>query len=189
MPAGYSARCKVCNSPHRVQIEEWARKEGLSPRAISARLASEFGEPVSHKAVWRHLKDHFDVRAEARGLYEESKAKMEEFAGKRVSEVEELDGAIARAAALNRKVTALLDGMLPDADGDKSGRAMALRIPRSLVELYSATSAELRQHVKQKQGLLGDDPDSKLADAVVATLEELQELYQDANTRQEGTDS
>lgn len=171
MPAGYSARCKVCNSPHRVLIEEWARKEGLSPRAISQRLAAEFGEVISHKGIWRHLRDHFDVKAEARDLYEESKGKMQELARKQVSEMEELDGAIERAAALNKKVAAVLDGMLPDADGDESRRAMALRIPRSLVELYSSTSAELRQHVKQKQELLGDDPGSKKADAVQSLVD------------------
>ncbi len=173
MPAGYSTRCKVCNSPNRVRVEEWSKKEGLSPRAISARLASEFGDVVSHKAVWKHLKDHFDVKAEARDLYEKSKENMGEIARAQVSEVQEIDAAMIRAATLNRKVTAVLDGMLPDGktEGDDSRRAAALRIPRSLVELYTSTSAELRQHVRQKQELLGDDPESKKADAVLSLVD------------------
>jgi len=128
------------------------------------RLGKQGRRPYSefHEAV---------KKAEARDLYEESKGKMQELARKQVSEMEELDGAIERAAALNKKVAAVLDGMLPDADGDESRRAMAFRIPRSLVELYSSTSAELRQHVKQKQELLGDDPGSKKADAVQSLVD------------------
>lgn len=65
-------------------------------------------------------------KAEARDLYEESKGKMQELARKQVSEMEELDGAIERAAALNKKVAAVLDGMLPAVRNVKLQRADAL---------------------------------------------------------------
>lgn len=179
MPAGYSARCKVCNSPHRVQVEQWATEEGLSPRAISARLAKEFQESIGHKSIWQHLREHFDVRTEARERYQKSQVIMEKAVKKQLSDIEMLDSIARESYDLHKSAKEWLKELV-----ENKGR-----IPKSLVDLLSTTAGEVRQHLRAKAELLGDDPDSKLADAVVATLEELQELYQDANSRQEGTDS
>lgn len=179
MPAGYSSRCKACNSPHRAQIEEWARSDGLSPRAISARLQEKFSEQISHKAIWRHLSEHFDVKAEAREQYQKSRAAMQESVKKQLSDIEMLDSIARESYDLHKSAKEWLKELV-----ENKGK-----IPKSLVDLLSSTAGEVRQHLRAKAELLGDDPDSKLADAMVATLEELQELYQDANSRQEGTDS
>jgi len=62
MPAGYSSRCKVCNSQHRVEIEKWAKEDGLSARVISAKLKEEFGEEISYKSIWQHLNEHLTLK-------------------------------------------------------------------------------------------------------------------------------
>ncbi len=96
MPARYSFMCKVCNSPHRLDIERWAQEDGLSSRAISRKLAAEFEENIGHKSVWQHLKEHFDIKAEARELYAKSQEHMRGMVEKHVSDIEKLD-AISRA--------------------------------------------------------------------------------------------
>lgn len=71
MPVGYSARCKVCNSPHRAEIEKWVKEEGISAREAARQLA-EMGEKISHEAIRRHMLEHFDVTAEVRKQYHKS---------------------------------------------------------------------------------------------------------------------
>ncbi len=179
MPVGYSSRCRVCNSPHRVEVEQWCKDEGLSPRTVALRLREAYGEKISHQSIWLHMKEHFDVQAEAREQYQKSQANMQKAAEKQLSDIEMLDSIAQESYDLHKSVKEWLRQLVENKD----------RVPKSLVDLLSVTAGEVRQHLKAKAELLGDDPGSKVADAMVATLEELQELYQDANSRQEGTDS
>lgn len=147
MPAGYSARCKVCNSPHRALIEKWAKQDGLSPRAISDKLREEFQESISHKSIWRHLNEHFDVKAEAREQYQRSQEQFQEAVKKRLTDIEMLDSIIQGNFELHQAAKAWLDDLL-------NGRK---RIPKTLVDLLAVTAGEVRQQLKQKQTMLGED--------------------------------
>ncbi len=171
MPAGYSARCKVCNSPHRAEVERW-RGEGLSYQAIADRLA-DLGECVSYESVRRHLANHFNVKAEARRQYEKSKAAMREQVDRTLSEVEMLDGVARRSYKLLEATSAWLDELLDPARGGRQ------EPPRELVRLHAALAAEVRQHLLAKASVLGEDGMGRLADAVALTLEELQERYRE----------
>lgn len=176
MPAGYSSRCKVCNSPHRALIEKWAKENGLSPRVISEKLEQEYGEKISHKSIWRHLNEHFDVKAEVREQYQKSQEQLQKQVEKTLSDVEMLD----RIAQGNYELYIAVKEWIDQIVQEKRKAP-----PRSLVDLLSTAAAEVRQQLKQKQELLGDDPESKMADALVATLEELQELYINAHGSKE----
>jgi len=179
MPAGYSSRCKVCNSQHRVQIEKWAKEDGLSARAISAKLKEEFDEEISHKSIWQHLNEHFDVKAEVRKQYQKSQEQYQKVVEKQLSDLEMLDATIADNYDLSQATTAWLKDLI-----DKREKP-----PLALVQLREKLQSEMRQAIKQKLELTGDDPESKKADALVATLEELQELYINAHGSQERTES
>lgn len=148
MPAGYSSRCKVCNSPHRVEIERWAQENGMSPRAISARLASEFGESIGYKSIWQHLREHFDVKAEAREQYQKSQEQLKQQVKKRLSDLEMLDAIAQGDFELHEAARAWLNELM-------EARA---KIPKTLVDLLAATAGEVRQQLKQKQAMLGEDP-------------------------------
>ena len=161
MPAGYSSRCKVCNSQHRVQIEKWAKEDGLSPRMISARLKDEFGEQISHKSIWQHLNEHFDVKAEVRERYQKSQEQYQRTVEQRLSDLEMLDATIADNFELSQATTTWLHDLI-----NKRGR-----IPQPLVQLREKLQSEMRQAIKQKQELLGDDPESKKADAVQSLVD------------------
>ncbi|ADD02654.1 hypothetical protein TthWC1_2577 [Thermoanaerobacter thermohydrosulfuricus WC1] len=169
MPAGYSTRCKVCNSLHRVEIEKWAKEDGLSPRAISAKLKEEFGEQISHKSIWQHLCEHFDVKAEARKQYKKSQQQMETSVKKALSDLQMLDFIAQDSYELHQAVRAWLDELIRQKG----------KIPKTLVDLYGVTASEVRQQLKQKSELLGDDPMSRLADGVATWAELVQAVMTD----------
>lgn len=147
MPAGYSSRCKVCNSQHRAEIEKWVKEEGVSTREAAKRLA-DLGEKVSHEAIRRHMIEHFDVRAEAREQYQKSQEQFQEVVKKRLSDIEMLDAIIQGDFELHQSAKAWLDDLV----------AERKRIPKTLVDLLAATAGEVRQQLKQKQAMLGEDP-------------------------------
>ncbi len=161
MPAGYSSRCKVCNSQHRVEIERWAKEDGLSPRMISAKLKEGFGEQISHKSIWQHLNEHFDIKAEVREQYQKSQEHCQKIVEKQLSDLEMLDATIADNFELSQATTTWLNDLI-----NKRGR-----IPQPLVQLREKLQSEMRQAIKQKQELLGDDPESKKADAVQSLVD------------------
>lgn len=112
MPAGYSSRCKVCNSQHRVEIERWAKEEGMSPRAISSKLKEEFNEAISHKSIWQHLNEHFDMKAEVREQYQKSQEQYKKAVEKQLSDIEMLDATIADNYELSQATTAWLKDLI-----------------------------------------------------------------------------
>ncbi len=161
MSAGYSSRCKVCNSQHRAEIEEWAKEEGMSPRAISSRLKEKFGEEISYKSIWQHLNEHFDIRAEAREQYQKSQQQYQRAVKKQLSDIEMLDATINDNFELSQATVAWLKDLI-----DKRKKP-----PMALVQLREKLQSEMRQAIKQKQEILGDDPESKKADAVQSLVD------------------
>lgn len=155
MPVGYSAKCKLCNSEYRAEVEQWIKEEGLSLRAASERLKSEYGVKIGHVAISRHMNEHFDVKAEARRQYAKSQAEMNKQVNKRLSEVEMLDS-IARE---NYELFLSVRNWARDLVEERG------KLPKSVVDLLSVTAAEVRQQLKQKAELLGEDTkDDLLAD-------------------------
>lgn len=162
MPVGYSARCRVCNSAYRAEIEKWCKEEGLSPRAASARLLEQYKEKISHKSIWQHMTEHFDVRAEAREQYLKSKQQMDKLVQKHLNEIEMLERVAAVEYELHQATGAWLTELV----------RQRARLPMALVALHEKTASELRQTVKTKAELLGNDPVNELANALRALWEE-----------------
>ena len=169
MPVGYSARCRVCNSPHRAEIEQWCKDEGLSPRAAAARLLERYGEKITHVTIWRHMQEHFDIRAEAREQYRKSQEQMQVSVQKCLSDLQMLDSIAHDSYELHQAVRAWLADLIKERG----------KIPRVLVELLAVTASEVRQQLKQKAELLGDDPVSRLADGVATWAELVQAAASD----------
>lgn len=172
MPAGYSPRCKVCNSQHRVEIEKWAKEDGLSTRVISAKLKEEFGEEISYKSIWQHLNEHFDVKAEVREQYQKSQQQYQKAVEKRLSDIEMLDATITDNFELSQATTAWLKDLIRQRE----------KIPLALVQLREKLQSEMRQAIKQKLELTGDDPLNNIADALRLLWSD-----DDADTESEGT--
>ena len=173
MPAGYSSRCKVCNSQHRVEIEKWAKEEGMSPRAISSKLKEEYGENISYKSIWQHLNEHFDVKAEVREQYQKSQEQYQKTVEKRLSDIEMLDATINDNFELSQATTAWLKDLIEKRE----------KPPLALVQLREKLQSEMRQAIKQKLELTGDDPLSNVADVLSALWSEDND---DVNSESEG---
>lgn len=157
MPAGYSSRCKICNHPRRAEIEQW-HLDGASFREIERRLEGS----ISFAAIRNHFVEHFNVKEEAALQYQASQQQLEQAAAQRVSEIQLIDQVIARSAKLNAVAGARIQEHLDR--GEKP--------PKALVDLYGVTAAEIRQHAKTKQELLGETPADDLADVLMKLVED-----------------
>lgn len=168
MALGYSSRCKICNSEHRSAAERM-RQEGHSYRAIQ-RWLKEHGLSVSVPSIKNHFDEHFPVQKEAaERYYEQSKAMFEEAVEQRLSEIEMLDRVAATEFELHQATGQWLTELV----------AERKKLPMALVVLHEKTAGELRQAIKQKAELLGDDPISRLADGVATWAELVQAAADD----------
>ncbi|WPD20192.1 hypothetical protein [Thermaerobacter composti] len=157
MPAGYSSRCKICNHPRRAAIEQW-HLDGASFREIQRRLEGT----VSFAAVRNHFVEHFNVREEAFLQWEASQQQLEQAGAKRVSDIQLIDQVIERSAKLNAAAASRIQEYMERNE----------KPPKALVDLYGVTAAELRQHAKAKQELLGETPADDLAEVLMRLVGE-----------------
>jgi len=164
MPAGYSSRCKACNSPLRTQIEQWHCKDGDSSRVISAKL-KELGEKISDRALDNHFDEHYNVPNVACEQYTKSKANIQKDAEELLSEIEILDSIVSGKHKLHQKIEKIISNRLKGLDEIKELRELP-KIPAAYVTLYTGCAAEIRQAMKTKQELLGEDSGSKKAGAM-----------------------
>ena len=164
MPAGYSSRCKACNSPLRLQIERWKVKDGLKTTEISLRL-KEMGEPISRPALDNHFAEHYDVQSEVQEQYNQSQVALSQAAGERVTEIQILDDVVTGKRTLHQKLEKILTNRLNGLEDTKEPRELP-KIPQAYVSLYVGCASEIRQFLKTKQELLGEDAGAKKAKAM-----------------------
>jgi hypothetical protein len=182
MPAGYSSRCKACNSPNRLQIEAW-HKGGDSSRIIAARL-KELGEKISDRALDNHFAEHFNVQREVQEQYQKSLANLQKDAGERVVEIQILDDIVAGKQKLHRTIESLLSSRLTDLEGAKD-LAELPKLPAAYVALYTGCASGICQALKTKQELFGEDGAGRQARAMETWVDLMME---DDNTPEQGTE-
>jgi len=152
------------------------RQEGQSYRAIQQWL-KERGLSVSVPSIKNHFDEHFPVRQEAaERYYQKSREVFEEAVEKRLSDLEMLDKVIARNYRLHQIAARMAEeamttprpvitkyGPLRD---EKTGEIVkeCMPPPKTVVELLNGTAAELRQAIKTKAELLGEDEDKNRID-------------------------
>lgn len=104
---GYGGRCRPCNSPHRVEIDQ-RLLAGESARRVSEWLAG-LGETISHTSLLGHRTEHLDARAEAAALVEAATPVFSAAVGKIVADASVLDQvagiALRTATALEKTVS------------------------------------------------------------------------------------
>lgn len=164
MPAGYSSRCKTCNSSHRLEIEAW-HKEGKSAEAIEILLKEAYGEEISCRAIRNHISEHYDVPAAVQEQYHRSQANLERDAGERISEIQTLDEVVAGKHRLHRTLEKIISNRLEGLEESEEIEELP-KLPQSYVQLYNGCASEIRQCLKTKQELLGEDSGAKKAQAM-----------------------
>ena len=176
MAAALSNKCKTCTSEHRLDIEAW-HTEGKTSREISVRLKA-LGEKISDRAIDNHFATHYDVTDEVKEQYAQSQLNLEAEAGERVNEIKALDDLVAGKIELHKKLEAILGQMVSKIKIEKDTVAYEIdlpKLPQAYVNLYNGLSAEIRQALKTKQELLGEDPGSKKAGALESWIDLMME--------------
>lgn len=163
MPAGYSSKCKTCKSPYRLQIEAW-HGDGLSPETIELKLKG-LGESISWRAIHNHFQAHYDVQGAVREMYLRSQAALQETAEKCVSEIQMLDGIAQEKYGLHQKLGRILTNQISELEDAKEVVELP-KLPKPYVDLFIGCASEIRQTLKTKQELLGDDPESRKANSI-----------------------
>lgn len=89
--AKYATRCKVCNSPHRNEIETLLAQGWGTPR-ISQWLKDTYSEEISHKSIYKHKMNHWNVQREiaARISTQQSQELFEQQVQKGITRIESL---------------------------------------------------------------------------------------------------
>lgn len=87
--AGYSSRCRACNSERRAEIDR-RLLAGESARAVAEWLSSA-GEKLSYVALANHKASHLDVPAEAAKIVEAASPAFDAAVRKVVADVAVLD--------------------------------------------------------------------------------------------------
>ena len=164
MPAGYSSRCKACNSPNRLQIEVWRQKDGLSTRTISAML-KESGELISYRALDNHFSEHYNVPAEIEEQYTKSQVNLQQEASEGVSEIKILDSMMESKHRLHQTLDSILTNRLAGLAEKEEDRDLP-KLPMAYVSLYTGCATGICQAMKTKQELLGEDGAARQAKAM-----------------------
>jgi hypothetical protein len=182
MPAGYSSRCKACNSPNRLQIEAW-HKVGDSSRNIAARL-KELGEKISDRAFDNHFAEHYNVQAEVQEQYQQSQANLQKEASERIADIQVMDDIVAGKQKLHRTIESILSGQLKGLEKAKDLVELP-KLPAAYVSLYIGCASGICQALKTKQELLGEDGAGRQAGAMETWVDLMME---DDNTPEQGTE-
>lgn len=176
MPAGYSSRCKTCNSPHRLDVEKW-HDEGMSDLAISKRLKG-MGLTITDKSLANHFNEHYNVQSELKEQYAEqyaqSQANLAVTVESRISEIEVLDSEVAGKHKLHEKLERILTKRLEGLDGTDAIEDLP-KIPMAYVSLYTGCTQGICLALKTKLELLGEDSASKKANAIESWVDLMME--------------
>lgn len=156
--AGYSAKCKTCNSARRLEIEAW-HEEGDSAQAIEIKLKT-LGEEISHTAILKHLNNHYNVQEAAREKYHQSQQQLEKDVGARLTDLQILDELIQD----NHIIHSGLRSQIKDLDDKFS-------VPMPAVAMLNGVSDALCKAMKTKQELLGEDSGSHTATSFLELVE------------------
>jgi hypothetical protein len=184
MPAGYSSKCKSCNSSHRLEIEAW-HNDGKSAEAIEKLLLEKYGEKISCTAIRKHLNEHYNVSEEVQKQYTESQANLQKDAGERVSEIVVLDDMITSKANLHQTLEKILTNRLKGLEEIEEITDLP-KLPMAYVSLYTGCATGLCQAMKTKQELLGEDGAGRQAKAMETWVDLMME---DDNTPEQGTEN
>lgn len=159
MPAGYSSKCKTCNSSLRTEIESWHEKDGMDFSAIALRLKG-MGVEISDRALSAHFNNHYNVQTEAREQYHKSQEQIAEDAKGRLTDLQILDEMIQDGHVLHSGLRKQIIGM-----------ENKLTVPLPAVTMLNGVATEICRAIKTKQELLGEDGATKAAESFLGLVE------------------
>lgn len=128
--------------------------------AISLKLRG-MGIEISDRALSAHFNNHYDVQTEAREQYHKSQEQIAEDAKGRLTDLQ------------------ILDELIQDGHVIHSGLCQQIKemenkfaVPMPAVTMLNGVATEICRAIKTKQELLGEDPETKKADALDSLTDE-----------------
>jgi len=175
-------RCKVCNSPHRAEIEQLLA-EGWSSRRISRWLLEKYGEKISFASIQNHKKYHWNVAEEIRkrAAQKESEELFEQEVQKGLTRLE----ALRREREENRKLAEELRQILFEVLKSGEWRVLDPETLKALQALYNTATNQVRYTAAEEFKQLDTDAE----DPFTKLLEMIRHAEGDEGTREETEES
>ncbi|GEO28133.1 hypothetical protein ACOALA_08430 [Alicyclobacillus acidoterrestris] len=159
----YNARCKLCNYEYRAEAEK-LHADGASLQQVVDFLAKH-DVSISKASVRRHFDTHFAPKEEAaKRYYEESQTIMQNAVDKRLTDLQMLDATIQSNFELHQGAKSWL---MRNVEG--GGVFMEAK---PMVDLLTGTASEIRQALKLKHDLLGDNDEKAISVRFVDDLDD-----------------
>ncbi len=193
-----SDTCKLCNHEMRLEIETKKIVDGLTLRELSEYIKDVSPDnTVSTATLSRHFDKHVNKKWELKIRYLAEKKKevdsieegMTDEVSVQLKELKHLDSSIKEADLLVKSAALELKRQmsiripkqikLKDDKGKETGQIFEydkVEVSHSVVQLYKGASEELRMTVKTKMEILGIDPRTKQADAVVTLVDAIMKI-------------
>ena len=175
-------RCKVCNSPHRAEIEKLLA-EGWSSRRISKWLEETYGEKISHNAISTHKKYHWNVAEEVRkrAAQKESEELFEQEVQKGLSRLE----ALRREREENRKLAEELRRIFFEILKSGEWQDLNPETLKAMQALYNTATNQVRYTAAEEFKQLDNDAE----DPFTRLLEMIKHAEGDEGTREKAQKS
>lgn len=176
----YEKLCKVCNSPHRAEIEE-RLAQGWSSRRISTWLQDTYGEIISHSSIALHKRKHWNVEEEVRRRAAKSEQLFETEVNKGLSRLE----ALRREREENQKLAEQLRGIFFELLQTGNWKRIHPETLKGLQALYNTATTQVRYTAAEEFKQLDQDTE----DPFVKLLEMIRHAKGDESTCSEAETS
>lgn len=173
----FSDQCKVCNSPHRAEIEKLIL-EGWSVRRIANWLKETYGEQISHAAIANHKNKHFNVAREIRKRVsvEESKQLFETAVREGISRIDSLKQERLKNIELAEMLRSIFKQLLVN----NNWKTVSPETIKALQMLYHTATTQVRLTAAEEYKQLGG---TDVEDVVGELLRQLAGIEEDEEDR------
>lgn len=173
----HDTRCKVCNSPHRNEIENLL-SEGWGTKRISAWLKETYDEQISHTSILNHKKKHWNVAREIkkRAAQKESEELFEAEVQKGLSRLE----ALKKEREENQKLAEKLRKIFFDLLENDNWKRLHPETFKAMQALYNTATNQVRYTASEEYKQLDQDTEDPMLKLMELIANEHKETGEDS---------
>jgi len=155
----HDKKCKVCNSPHRAEIEKLL-SEGWGVKRISKWLLDTYDEKISDGTILRHKKQHWNVAKEIqrRLSQKESEELFEAEVRKGLTRIESLRKERIENQELAEKLRKIFNDLLKD----DSWKRLHPETFKAMQALYNTATNQVRYTAAEEFKQLDQDAEDPM---------------------------
>ncbi len=107
-------------------------------------------------AIGNHFAEHYNIQGEVQEQYQQSQANLQQAAVERVAEITMLEDVAREKYNLHQRLSKILGNLIAGLESSEKLEEIP-KLPAAYVALYNGCAAEIRQALKTRQELLGED--------------------------------